>query len=321
MEVLIAVVMFLVATLVLFKAGDWFVSGAVGLSLRLHLPKMLVGIVIVAFSTTLPELFVSVQASFRGQPEIALGNAIGSVIADDALALALAAIVAPILVHKPTFRVAAFFLIAVSFIAYGLAADGLLNRWEGGVLVFGLLVYILYALRSAKQGRALVPVEEIQDETEDSWKRVLLLFAGGLLGVLLASYLIIESATTMATYFGVPEFVISLTLVAVGTSLPEIATVVTAARRGETEMAVGNIIGADILNILWIAGMSALVNPIEVSEKIVNFSFPVMIAVMLTMLMFLRTGWKMERHEGIVLLGMYAAFITLLFTLFGGSVN
>ena len=318
MNIYLAFLALAVALALLFKAGGWFVSGAVGLSLRLRLPKMLVGIVIVAFSTTLPELFVSVQAAWRGFPEIALGNAIGSVIADDALALALAAIIVPMLVHPGTFRTAAPFLIAIDFLAFGLAADGTLNRWEGGALVLVLLLYILYALRQAARGRVLLPSEVAQAEREHApWKRVLLHFGAGLAGVLLCSQLIVESSLTIAHFYGISEFVIGLTIVAVGTSLPEIACVIAAARRRETEVAVGNIIGADILNVLWIAGMSALVNPITVSQQIIYFSFPAMIVVVLTMLLFLRTGWRMTRREGLFLLGMYGVYLWLLASWFG----
>lgn len=318
MDVLLAAQVFIVALLVLFKAGEWFVGGAVGLSEHLRLPRILIGIVVVGFSTTLPELLVSVQAAAQGMPEVALGNAIGSVIADDALALALAALIAPILIHhQATFRIAAWFLIGVDFIAFGLAADGLLNRFEGAVMIALLAVYLIYAVYAAKKGRALMPAEAVPSHAADSWSGVLLRFMGGFAGVFIASNLVIASATTLAEAFGVPTFVISLTMVAVGTSLPEIATVIAAVRKGEGEVAAGNIIGADILNILWIAGMSALVNPIEVAQKVILFSFPAMIVVVVTMLFFLRTHWRMDRWEGGVLLAMYAVFLVLLSVLFG----
>lgn len=322
MNIYLAFLTLAAALAVLFKAGDWFVSGAVGLSLRLHMPKMLVGIVIVGFSTTLPELFVSVQSAWRGFPEIALGNAIGSVIADDALALALAAVIVPMLVHRGTFLTAAPFLIAIDFLAFGLAADGTLSRWEGGLLVCMLLAYILFALRQAARGRIQVSEEVVQAQTEHtSWKPILLHFGAGLAGVLLCSHLIVESSLAIAHFYGISEFVIGLTIVAVGTSLPEIATVIAAARKRETEVAAGNIIGADILNVLWIAGMSAVVNPITVSQQIILFSFPAMIIVVLTMLLFLRTGWRMTRPEGLVLLGMYGVYIWLLASWFGTTLG
>lgn len=319
MDLSIAIQVFLVAALVLFRAGDLFVTGAVGLSVRLNMPKILVGIVIVGFSTTMPELLVSLQAAIAGKPEIALGNAIGSVIADDALALALAAIIAPILLHqKKTFRIAALFLIVVDFVAYFLAFDGTLNRPEGIILVTGLFLYIGYAIYSAKKGQALIPAEKIETEEEMvGWGAITWSFLAGFIGVLVASNLIVESGTVIATAIGVPEIVIGLTIIALGTSLPEIATVIAAARKGEGEVAAGNIIGADILNILWIAGMSAIVNPIVVDPKIINFSFPAMIAVVGTMLIFLRTKWRLDKWEGYVLLGMYVAYMVALGLLFG----
>lgn len=314
----IAFPVFVAALLILFKAGDWFVTGAVGLSVRLRLPRILIGIVVVGFATTLPELLVSLQAALRGEPEIALGNAIGSVIADDALALALAALLVPIVIqHHATFRVAAVFLVVVDLGAYALAADGTLSRIEGLLFVGVLVLYILYALNAAKKGRALIPAEPVKKGSVAGWGKVLLLFLSGFAGVLMASTLIIESATFIAEYFGVPAFVISLTMVAVGTSLPEIATVIAAVRQGEGEVAAGNVIGADILNILWIAGMSAVANPIHVEQKVINFSFPSMILIVITMLVFLRTGWRLARWEGGVLLLMYVVFLILLVALFG----
>ena len=293
-------------------------TGAVGLSVRLQLPRILIGIVVVGFATTLPELLVSLQAAIRGEPEIALGNAIGSVIADDALALALAAVLVPILIqNRATFRVAAIFLIVVDLGAYALAADGTLSRIEGLIFIGVLVLYILYALYAAQKGRALPSTEALREGEDTGWGKVLLHFLLGFAGVLVASTLIIESATFIAQYFGVPPFVISLTMVAVGTSLPEIATVIAAVRQGEGEVAAGNVIGADILNILWIAGMSAVANPIHVEQKIINFSFPAMIVVVVTLLVFLRTGWRLTRWEGGVLLMMYAVFLILLVALFG----
>ena len=318
MDVALAAQVFVVALLVLFKAGDWFVAGAVGLSERLRLPRILIGIIVVGFSTTLPELLVSVQAAAQGMPEVALGNAIGSVIADDALALALAAIIAPILIHNhATFRIAAAFLIVIDFIAFGLAGDGLLSRLEGAAMIALLGVYLFYAVYAAKKGRALLPAEAVEPHAAEPWGRVLFAFGGGCAGVFIASNLVIASATTLAEAFGVPTFVISLTMVAVGTSLPEIATVIAAVRKGEGEVAAGNSIGADSLNSLWITRASALVNPIQVSQKIILFSFPAMIVVVITMLVFLRTRWRMDRWEGGVLLAMYAAFLVLLGVLFG----
>lgn len=319
MDLSIAIQVFLVAALVLFRAGDLFVTGAVGLSVRLKMPKILIGIVVVGFSTTMPELLVSLQAAIRGEPEIALGNAIGSVIADDALALALAAIIAPILLHqKKTFRIAAAFLIFVDFVAYFLAFDGTLDRSEGIILVAGLFIYIVYAIYSAKKGQAIIPAEKVDEpEGKAGWSSILWSFVAGFIGVLVASNLIVESGTVIATAIGVPEIIIGLTIIALGTSLPEIATVIAAARKGEGEVAAGNIIGADILNILWIAGMSAIVNPIVVEAKIINFSFPAMIVVVLAMLIFLRTKWRLERWEGFVLLGMYVAYLVAIGLLFG----
>jgi len=332
--VIFSFVILIVAFVILLKSADFFVDGAVGIAESLKVPKMLVGIVLVGFCTTAPEFAVSVQSAWLGHPEIALGNAIGSVICDDALAMALAATFAPVIIDPKIFKTAAPFLITIDVIAYALAFNGTISRWEGLVLVVILVGYLYYVFREQHRIRKNGIVADVVNNQNDSHtsspahgKKAIIRFIIGLAGVIISSRLVIVSAVegmehpikiiSIATFLGVPEIVIGLTMIAIGTSLPEIMTCVVASKKKQGEIAAGDIIGADILNILWIIGVSAAVNPIKVDISIIHFSFISMIIVVITMLVSMRTGWKMSRKEGIILVFMYAVYIGLMIKLFG----
>ena len=302
---------------VLIKCADWFVDGAVGIAEYLNVPKMLIGIVLVSLATTSPELAVSVMAALSGHPEMALGNAVGSVIIDDGVALGLGALVAPaaIAVNPYLLKTTGIFLIAVDIIAYAMVFDGTLGRVEGGVLVAVFVVYSVFAYitRGRTEGpEALEELEEIEGAIEGKTMSGLIFwFCVGLAGVLISSHFIVDAATVVAAYFGVSEAVIALTIVAIGTSLPEVATSVAAARRGHGELMVGNILGADILNICWIAGASALANPLVVQPEVIHFSFPAMLIIVISMLVMMRTRHQLARGEGVFLLVLYVIYLAM----------
>lgn len=311
----------------LFKCAGYFVDGATGIAKVLNISKMVIGIVLVGMSTTAPEFFVSVISAFRGKPEFALGNAIGSVICDDGVAMALAAVLAPaaILINCRLLKNVGIFLLAVDFLAYFLAANGTIGRLEG---VFFVLLLIVYYILIARRKDLMFEQDNLRGrntdkEREDSKSLVrsqlkgpILKFILGLTGVLAASHIVVWSAERIAVYFSVPEIIIGLTVLAIGTSLPEISTCITAAIKGEGEIAVGNIIGADILNVLWIIGVSSIVNPIKVDVDIINFTFPFMILIVATMLGGMRIGCRIGKVKGIILFGLYIIYIFLMFTLF-----
>ena len=338
MAVILSFVILIVAFVILLKSADFFVDGAVGIAESLKVPKMLVGIVLVGFCTTAPEFAVSVQSAWLGHPEIALGNAIGSVICDDALAMALAATLAPVIIDPKIFKTAAPFLITIDLIAYAMAFNGTISRWEGLVLVVILAGYLYYIVREQSRIRKNGIAPDIVNNQNDSHtsapvhgKKAAIQFIVGLIGVIISSRLVIISAvtgaenpikiTSIAKFLGVPEIVIGLTMIAIGTSLPEIMTCVVAAKKKHSEIAAGDIIGADILNILWIIGVSAAANPIVTDIRTIHFSFISMIIVVITMLVSMRTGWKMSRKEGIILIFMYAVYIGLMIKLFGLQVH
>ena len=311
---------------VLFKCADLFVKGASGIAKALNVPKMVIGIVLVGLATTAPEFVVSVFAAFRGHPEIALGNAIGSVICDDGIALALAAVLAPaaILVNCRLLKTVGIFLLSIDFIAYFLAKNGRIARIEGLVLVLLLVGYFLIILIHQNFRHRQVDVnqvgspepESLGPSRKDQLKKPALLFMAGLVGVVITGNVIVHAAIFIARYFSVSEIIIGSTVVAMGTSLPEISTCITAALKGEGEIAVGNIIGADVLNILWIIGVSALVRPIVVDLNIINFAFPYMILIVIVMLASMRMGCRIGKAKGLVLFILYLVYLFLTIKLF-----
>ena len=297
---------------ILAKCADWFVEGALEIARRLHAPPILIGIVIVSIGTTAPELAVSVQAALAGRAEYALGNAVGSVIYDDGIALPLAALLAPaaIVIDKRVLRSSAVFLIAIDILAYTLCFDGTLDRGEGLVLVLGFVGYLYFLYWDQKKRRGEV---EVPPEAGGKGRVRILLFFVGLAGVLVSSEWIVDSAPVVARHFGVPDVVIALTLIALGTSVPEIATCIVSARKGQGALAAGNILGADILNICWIAGASAIANPLTVGAPVIHFMFPSMLVIVLTMLALMRLGWNLNKWKGLVLLGLCAVYLIMLF--------
>ena len=315
---------------ILWKAAGFFVEGAVGIAEKLHVPKMLVGIVLVSLATTAPELTTSVLAALQGNPELALGNAVGSVIVDDGVALALAALLSPLalLAHPRIFKTSAIFLIIVDVAAFLMVLDGSLGRVEGLVLLAFFVGYVAFSYRTERRlhtaGKAPEEGIEAADDVKEieekiggrSVRAIVFIFASGLVGVLVGSELLLIGSLGIAEKLGLSTVVIGLTVVAAGTSVPEVATAITSALKGHSSIGVGNIIGADILNICWVAGASAMVHPLAVSRKEVFVMFPAMLAIVSTMLLMLFFGkYKLRRWYGAVLLGMYVAYVAILFWL------
>lgn len=313
-NILFAFIALAIAFVILSKCADLFVESAVGIAQKVQVPKLVIGIVLVSLATTAPELSVSLLSALRGQPEMALGNAIGSVICDDGLALALAGIfsVTAIAVLPRVLLTSGLFLLLIEIIIFLFVVfDQTLNRWEGAVLVGLFIGYLGLLFHQHRKGLFAEDVDEIVEEAlayAPAW-RLIGMFIIGLGGIILSSEFIITSATTVARYFLIPESVIALTLVALGTSIPEVATCVVAARKGEGAIAVGNIIGADIMNICWVAGASALANDLTLTQKSMWFMFPSMFIIVGAMLVMLRFGYRLTRTKGFVLLGLYIAYL------------
>ncbi len=323
MSLPVALGVLLLCFVVLLKCASWFVDGAVGIAEHLRVPKVLVGIVLVSVATTAPELFVSVQSALSGYPEIALGNAVGSVIADDGLALGLGALAAqrPVLINPYLLKTTGIFLVCVDLVAYAMAFDGTLSRVEGAVLLVLFCAYLCFVcLTRRKSSASEAGLEELVEIAKTTVGRGLPTrvgwFVAGLVGVLLASRGVVASSVAIAEYLNVSEAVIGLTVIAIGTSLPEMVTSVTACYKGHGGIAVGNILGADILNVCWIAGASAAVSPLIVETRMIHFSFPAMLLIVFTMLLLMRTGHRLTRAEGLFLCLLYCGYLLLAGKLF-----
>ncbi|NKB72832.1 MAG: calcium/sodium antiporter [Candidatus Latescibacteria bacterium] len=310
-----------ISFVILAKSADWLVDGAIEIAQKLHAPPILIGIVIVGIGTTAPELAVSVTAALQDKAGMALGNAVGSVIYDDGLALPLAILLAPvpILIEKRVLKAAAIFLIVIDLLAYAMAWDGVLSRGNGLVLVGCFVGYLLYTYWDQKRSPKPLDLEEAEEGA--GTLGMTLFFVGGLVGVLASSHWIVQATPAVGRQLGIPDEVVALVLVALGTSIPEVATCIIAARKGAGSLAVGNILGADILNICWIAGASAVANPLKVSTDVINFMFPAMLIVVLSMLALMFHGYKLEKWKGGVLLGLCAAYLVAVYVFNPGAIQ
>ena len=311
---------------VLFRCADLFVDSSVEVARRFRIPKLIIGIVLVSLATTAPEFSVSFIAAIRGNPEIALGNAVGSVICDDGLALALLGILSPspITIIPSVLKGAGIFLIAIQIIAFLFVIfDYTLNRWEGMVLVALFVSYVVFLFQQHKRGafEDEISLHKLEDRKEVSVAKLFTLFILALAGIIFSSDLIITSATTIAHSFHISEGIMAMTLVAFGTSVPEIATCIVAARKGEGAIAVGNILGADIMNICWVAGASAIVNNLPLERKDILFMFPSMFIIVGAMLCMLRMNYTLTPKKGIILLGLYMLYLVSFFIFFPPQLN
>ena len=295
----------------LLVAGDFLVKGAVNLSLRLGIPALIVSLTVVAFGTSAPELLVSVQAILSGAPGIALGNVVGSNTANILLVLGLPALISGI-AAGPGSRTSYLQMLAATALFVVLCFLGPLTRWHGFVLLAALAAMLIWAARAAMAHRASGVAEEVEGADPDlpGWK-----IAGslvlGLLGLPLGADLLIRGATDIASAFGLSDEIIGLTLVALGTSLPELATTVVAAWRRQTDVVLGNVIGSNMFNLLAIIGIAVLVGPIPVDPQMLRFDLWVMAGASLLLAPFVLRGWHMGRRWGVVLSALYVLYIAL----------
>lgn len=289
----------------LFFGGEFLVRGASSIARRFGISPLVIGLTIVGFGTSAPELLVSINAAMAGQPAIAIGNVLGSNIANILLILGVSAVIAPLII--PARRLArdlAFMLLATGAI-WGMLLDGVVTRMEGGVLIVGLAVFLYMAFSSGS-----TPQED--DPQKTSVGKAALMTAGGLVLLVIGAHFLVDSASTLARAFGISEAVIGLTIVAVGTSLPELATSVIAAFRKQTEIAVGNVVGSNIFNLFGILGLTALITPIPADARFATLDMPwvATTAVGLAVLAVWLGG--LPRIAGVALLAAYGGYIALM---------
>ena len=319
---LIPVVLFLVGLVCLIKGGDWFVDGASALAKRFHLPELLIGATVVSIGTTLPEVMVSTISAISGHGEIAYGNAIGSVICNAALIAAVTIAVRPGKVDPKALKVPViFFFLAAAIYCVAAYLIGSFTRPIGIVMLTVFLIYMIVTVRQMKSA----PEPEIaESDTEElpTWKMILFLILGAAL-IALGAHLLVENGTKIAQALGVPESVIALTFVALGTSLPELVTAITSLIKGHSDLSLGNVIGANVFNLVLVSGVSVTLAPFSVPQSAVLFGhnaslvleIPLMITVMLILTLPALLKGKLSRVQGILLLAIYAAFCAVQFTL------
>ena len=298
----------------LLLAGDALVKGAVNLSLRLGVPALIVSLTIVAFGTSAPELLISVQASLENAPGIALGNVVGSNTANILLVLGVPAILSTMRTSDCETRKSFVQMILASGLFIALCLGGELTRAGGAVLLIALIAMLSYAFLEARRYRAACQTAEGEADVEGAdpempWIKVLVLLALGLVGLPIGASLLVDSSVDIARDFGISETAIGLTLVAIGTSLPELATTVMAAVRRQADVALGNVIGSNMFNLLGIMGIASLIHPIPVDHSFIEFDFWIMLGASLLLVPFVFFRKDLTRGWGIALTALYIAYV------------
>lgn len=318
----ISVLFFALGLVLLIKGGDWFVDGATGIARRFRLPDIIVGATVVSIGTTLPEVMVSTTGALLGQGAMAYGNAIGSIICNTALIAAISVTCNPGPVNVKTMKMPVFFFFT-SAAVYCLAAYGLgtFPRWLGFIM---LAIFVVYLIANVRQG--LRYPEETAEEAESvtasrslAMELVLLVIGAALIAY--GANLLVEHGTIIAQKLGVPETVIALTFVALGTSLPELITTITSLKKGHASLGIGNVIGANVFNLVLVSGMAVTIAPFDVpvgklllgQNASLVLDIPLMLLVMLLLTVPALTNKRLSRWQGITLLCIYAAFCTFQF--------
>ena len=313
---LVAIIELLGGLVYLLIAGDLLVRGALGLSRRARIPPTVVGLTVVAFGTSAPELFVSVSAAVQGLPEIAVGNVIGSNIANVLLVLGIPALIYATACDQPTATRDGTLMLGVSILFAAMCVTGPLALQHGVVLAVVLVIYLVIAARSGELEAAELDIKVERVLGLPSQRRMIVLFfVLGLVGLQLGAKLTVDGVVAVAKGVGVSETVIALTAVALGTSLPELATTVMAAIQRQSDVALGNVLGSIVFNVTAIMCITIFVSdePIVIPAAVLRFDLPVMLASALALAFFTWTGRPIGRRSGIVLLVAYFSYITMLF--------
>ena len=307
--------------ILLVFGAEVLVRGAARLAARFGISPLIIGLTVVAFGTSAPEMAVSTQSAFMGQGDIAIGNVIGSNIFNVLMVLGLSALIIPLVVSRQLVRFDVPIMIAAGFLAWFLALDGSYSRIDGLILFSGIVVYtgylIISSLKAFKAGKTLASDDEYTTDINPHRFASLINTAYLVIGLILlvtGSNLLVTGAVSLAQALGLSELVIGLTIIAIGTSLPELATSLIAAWKGERDLAGGNIVGSNLFNLLAVLGLAGLVSPenIAVARSAIEFDFPVMMAVMVACLPVFFAGYSINRWEGALFLGYYVAYTAYL---------
>lgn len=304
MEIVLQFVLLALGFVMLGKGADWFVEGAAGIAMRFGIPQLVIGLTIVAMGTSAPEAAVSIAAAVKGNADITIGNILGSNILNILVILGLAASIVPIAVARSTVRIEMPFMIAITALLFYQGRDGSISLADGGVLMVAFAVYMMYLYTMAMKSN----VDSDMEEPGLPLGRCLLGAVGGLALIIAGSNVTVGAATSIATYAGLSERFIGLTIVALGTSLPELFTSVAAARRGNADIAIGNIVGSNIFNILFVVGLSSLIIDIPFASAFNFDTYVALGAAVLLWLCVLRTQ-RLQRWAGALMLVCYAAYL------------
>jgi len=296
----------------LIFGGELLVRGSVGLALKAKISPMIIGLTVVSLGTSAPELFASVQAALMGKTDIAIGNVIGSNIANFGLVLGITALIFPLPIDRSVLKKELPLLIIVSLSFLFLSIDGGLGLWDGILLIVGIITFTVFLIvKSVKNHEA--PDGELEKKARHGFWTLTGLIVFGSLGLYFGSEWFLEGAIEIATKFGVSDHVIGVTLVAFGTSIPELAASGIAAFRKQTDISLGNLIGSNVFNILGVLGATAIINPLEISSDILQHDFIWMFGLTLLLFPMIYFGKKISRFNGLTLLICYFTYITLLF--------
>jgi cation:H+ antiporter len=311
------VLLFLSGLVLLSLGGEAMVRGSSKLASLLGLSPLVIGLTVVAFGTSSPELAVSISSAIKGQPDIVVGNIVGSNIFNILLILGISAIITPLVVAQKLVKIEIPLLILISFAFILFSSNRIIGRIEGIILFSGLVIYIYFVIKESRKESGSIKEEYARqyasgNKKKASWLLNILFIAAGLALLVYGSKLLVDSAVVISRYFGLSELVIGLTVVSAGTSLPEVATSVVASIKGEKDIAVGNAIGSCIFNILAVLGLTSIIFPVRVSEAAFAFDIPVMTVTAVAALPILFSGYRISRWEGGIFFFYYLAYILYL---------
>ena len=323
---LMSVLLFAIGLVLLIKGGDWFVDGATGIAKRFNLPDIVVGATVVSIGTTLPEVMVSTTGALQGSGAMAYGNAIGSIICNTALIAAISIVCNPGPVNTKSMKTPAiFFFLSAALYCLASYVLGTFPRWMGFVMLGIFVVYMVTTVRNGMKNPDAIEEEEAEEGKQRTLVMELVLLVVGAAVIAVGADLLVEHGQIIAIGLGVPETVVALLFVALGTSLPELVTTITSLRSGHASLGVGNVIGANVFNLVLVSGVAVSLAPFDVpcENTLLNtglnmslvFEIPVMLGVMALMIFPTLASKKLARWQGILLLGIYAAFCVCQFIL------
>jgi len=310
---LLNILYIIIGVAVVLWGADRLTDGAVGLAAKMNIPQIVIGLTVVAMGTSMPEFFVSLVSAINGTPDLAVGNVVGSNIFNVLLIVGTAAVVAPMVISKTTVKKDIPFAVLASVLLFVFGLDNYISRIDAAILTVVFIIFMIYTVRTGIKGAAENKQSSDSEPNKKPmpvWKAILFVLLG-LACLIFGSNLFVNAATEVATELGVSQAIIGLTIVAGGTSLPELATSVVAARKGESAIAMGNVIGSNVMNILMILGVTGLICPMQVNG-ITMIDLGVLLLSISLLWLFSFTKYKVERWEGVVLLALFAGYMSWL---------